>query len=98
MQPLANILKQDLFDLTGLAGLMAVRQAARLWLDNQPDGQQVTVLAVKPNQNGCKVMLSVCHSTLLQQWQPQWPALKQHLNLLASQTHWPVHGINCQIR
>jgi hypothetical protein len=97
MQPLGDILKQDVFNLDGLVGLMAVKQAVAHWLALQTNGQQVKIIAVKPSATGCRIKLAVQHSTQLQQWQPQWHVLQAHLNTLATQTHWPVIAITCSV-
>jgi hypothetical protein len=97
MQPLGDILKQDVFNLDGLVGLMAVKQAITLWLAAQPNGHQVRIIAVKPLASGCRVKLAVPHSTQLQQWQPQWQHLQAHLNSIAPQTNWPVIAITCSV-
>jgi hypothetical protein len=93
LEALGEILKQDVFNLDGLVGLMAVRQAVQRWLTQQPNGNQVTVLAVKPGPTGCSIKLGVTHSTLMQAWQAQLLPLKHHLNSLSVQTHWPVGSI-----
>jgi hypothetical protein len=97
IEALGQVLKHDLFNLDGLAGLMAVRHNLQAWLTQQPQGDRVTIVAVKPAKQGCRIRLGVTHSTQLQQWQPQMQALQAQLNAMAHITNWPVLEIRLQV-